>query len=42
MILSLHKMVKKYDLHINGVLHIGAHFGQEYDAYWEQGIESGK
>jgi FkbM family methyltransferase len=33
MLLNLHSLVKKYDLKISGVVHIGAHFGEEYDLY---------
>lgn len=40
MIISLDKIVKKYTLKITGVLHIGAHFGEEYLAYREQGIRN--
>lgn len=40
MIISLKHMINTYNLHIRGVLHIGAHFGQEYDEYVEQGIEN--
>lgn len=40
MIISLPNMIKKYNLHINGVIHIGAHYGQEYLSYREQSIEN--
>lgn len=40
MVITLENIVKKYDLHINGVLHIGAHFGQEYVDYKKQGIKN--
>ena len=33
MILNLDELVKKYDMNIRGVLHIGAHFGEENSAY---------
>jgi len=33
MLLNLDKLVKKYDLKIKGVLHIGAHFGEENSSY---------
>lgn len=39
MIISLKHMIDTYNLHIKGVLHIGAHFGQEYDEYVKQGIK---
>lgn len=40
MIMSLKNIVEKYSLNIKGVLHIGAHFGEEYTVYKEQGIEN--
>ena len=40
MIISLDKIVKKYNLKIKGVIHIGAHYGEEYLPYKEQGIEN--
>lgn len=33
MILNLDELVKKYDMNVRGVLHIGAHFGEENVAY---------
>lgn len=39
MIISLKHMINTYSLNIKGVLHIGAHFGQEYDEYVNQGIK---
>ena len=40
MILSLENLKSKYDLKIKGVLHIGAHFGQEYKTYEKLGINN--
>lgn len=40
MMMSLENIVKKYDLNIKGVLHIGAHYGQEYKEYDKQGIKN--
>ena len=40
MILPLKKLVETYELHIKGVLHIGAHYGQEYGDYLQQGIQN--
>jgi FkbM family methyltransferase len=40
MLLDLKKIKEKYDLNIKGVIHIGAHFGQEYKTYEELGIEN--
>lgn len=40
MIISLENIIKKYNLQINGVIHIGAHFGQEYFDYKKQGIQN--
>jgi FkbM family methyltransferase len=39
MILNLIELSKKYNCIFNGVLHIGAHFGQEYNVYKKLGIE---
>lgn len=39
MILSFTTMVKKYDMNINGIIHIGAHRGQEINEYVENGIQ---
>lgn len=39
MILDLHKLVHKYSLNIRGVLHIGAHYGEEYDTYAQLGVK---
>jgi FkbM family methyltransferase len=33
MLLNLDNLVKKYNLNIKGVLHVGAHFGEENSAY---------
>lgn len=40
MLLDLTKISKKYGLNIKGVLHIGAHFGQENKVYEELQIEN--
>ena len=39
MLLDLNKLKEKYDLKINGVLHIGAHYGQEFSIYKNMGIK---
>jgi len=33
MILDFNKMIEKYSIQLKGVLHVGAHYGQEYDLY---------
>lgn len=40
MILDLKGIVKKYNLNINGVIHCGGHYGEEYDTYLELGINN--
>lgn len=40
MIISLDTIVRDYNLKIRGVLHIGAHHGQEYADYVKHGIEN--
>lgn len=40
MTLPLHQMIRKYSLNITGVIHVGAHHGQEYLDYSDNGIEN--
>ena len=40
MLLNLDNLKEKYDLKIKGVLHIGAHIGQEYNTYQRLGINN--
>jgi len=40
MLLNLENLTKKYDLKIKGVLHIGAHVGQEYNTYEKLGVQN--
>ena len=40
MILPLDKLIIKYKLDIQGVIHIGAHWGQEYFDYVKSGVKS--
>jgi FkbM family methyltransferase len=40
MLLNLDNLTEKYDLKIKGVLHIGAHVGQEYNTYQRLGINN--
>jgi len=40
MFLNLGRLIEKYDIDITGVIHIGAHYGQEYSHYKKQGIEN--
>lgn len=40
MLLNLENLKEKYNLKIKGVLHIGAHFGQEYNTYEKLGINN--
>lgn len=39
MLLNLNSIVNKYNMKISGVLHIGAHFGEENNAYNDLGIQ---
>ena len=39
MLITLDYLVKRYNLQINGVIHVGAHYGQEYGDYVKQGIK---
>lgn len=38
MIINFDQLVQKFNLNIKGVIHVGAHVGQEYDAYKKHGI----
>lgn len=40
MILDLKKLQKKYNLNIRGMIHIGAHKGEEYKVYKDMGIKN--
>jgi FkbM family methyltransferase len=40
MLLNLDNLKEKYDLKVKGVLHIGAHVGQEFGTYQRLGIEN--
>lgn len=39
MLIPLHSLIKKYNLQITGVLHIGAHWAEEHGDYTQAGIE---
>lgn len=39
MVISLDKIIDTYHLNIRGVIHIGAHWGQEYTDYKRRGIK---
>jgi FkbM family methyltransferase len=40
MLLDLKELTKKYNLKIKGVIHIGAHFGQEFTTYKKLNIDN--
>lgn len=40
MILNLEKLKEKYNLNIRGVVHVGAHYGGEYDVYDKLNIKN--
>jgi len=40
MLLDYKEIKKKYGLNVRGVLHIGAHFGQEYESYVANNVEN--
>ncbi len=33
MMINLNRAIEKYNMHITGVIHVGGHFGEEYDTY---------
>lgn len=39
MLLDFTELVKKYDMKIKGIVHIGAHYGQEHNLYKSIGVE---
>ena len=39
MLFDFHSLFKEYKMNIRGVMHVGAHYGQEYFGYKEEGIE---
>jgi len=39
MILSFTRMVNKYNMDIKGIIHIGAHHGQEIEEYIDNGVQ---
>jgi len=39
MLLNFEKLITKYHLNIQGVIHIGAHYGEEYELYNHCGID---
>jgi FkbM family methyltransferase len=38
MLIDLHNLIQKYQLKINGVIHVGAHWAEEHDDYISNGI----
>jgi len=40
MLLNLENLVKKYNLSIKGIIHIGAHFGEENNVYNKLNIKN--
>lgn len=40
MLIDINHIVQKYNLNINGILHIGAHFGEEYKLYEQLNIKN--
>ena len=39
MLLNFDALYRKHDLQIKGILHVGAHFGQEHDIYKQYPID---
>ena len=40
MLISFKDLVKKYDLKIRGIIHIGGHHGEELEDYIDEGIQN--
>jgi len=39
MLISFTNLIKKYNMNINGIIHIGGHFGEELSEYVKNGIQ---
>jgi FkbM family methyltransferase len=39
MLISFKESIQKYDMHVRGIIHVGAHRGQEYSDYAAAGIK---
>ena len=39
MLINLHEIIQKYNMNITGIIHVGAHWGEEYDDYKKAGVE---
>lgn len=39
MLISFKESIQKYNMHVRGVIHVGAHYGQEYKEYRSAGIQ---
>ena len=39
MLLSFKDLVKKYNMHISGIIHVGAHYGEEVQDYIDEGVQ---
>ena len=40
MLISFKDLVKKYDLKIKGIIHVGGHHGEELEDYIDEGIQN--
>ena len=40
MLMDINKLAKEYSMNINGVIHIGAHYGDEYEKFCGVGVNS--
>lgn len=40
MLINFHQAIRKHRLRIKGIIHVGAHFGEEYDDYKRAGISN--
>ena len=39
MLINFTNLYKKYDMRINGIVHIGAHYGEEIQEYVDNGLQ---
>lgn len=40
MLINFQQSLQKYNMHVRGVIHVGAHYGQEYKEYRSAGIQN--
>ena len=39
MLINFTKLKKKYDMNIKGIIHVGAHYGEEFSEYLDNHVQ---